>query len=234
MDLILHSLSIVIPFYNEPENSTKVHEILQKVKIENTSWILVDNGSTDGLTLRNLPTLENVIIVRLESNFGFGGGIKEGLKVAESDFVSWMPGNLKVHPLAPRIMLDRFLLSNNLHSDTFIKAKREGRTPSASMKTSLSSLIISTLAGKKLTDIGGTPTIIQHKYIEKVLKTPHDYIFELACYLILLDSKCKEIRISSPYFSRIFGKTHWQYGLKPELQLLVKQIKYIIKYRAYN
>jgi len=227
LDLILTSLSIVIPFYNEPENSRKFHEILQKIRIEKTSWILVDNGSTDEVTLRDLPILENVTIVRLESNFGFGGGIKEGLKVAESDYVAWMPGNLKVHPLAPRIMLDRFLLSNDFHPEVFIKAKREGRSILARIKTSLSSAPISILARRKLTDIGGTPTIIQNKYIEKLLNSPNDYVFELATYLTLLDLKCDEIRISSPYLSRIFGKTHWQNGLKSELQLLFKQIRYV-------
>jgi glycosyltransferase involved in cell wall biosynthesis len=176
----LTSLSIVIPFYNEPENSKEIYELLQKVRIHNTSWILVDNGSTDKITLCNLPILENVTIVRLDSNFGFGGGIKEGLKAAESDYVAWMPGNLKVHPIAPRIMLDRFILSNNFRSEVFIKSKREGRSILAKVKTSLSSLLISLLARRKLTDIGGTPTIIQKKYIEKVLETPNDYVFELA------------------------------------------------------
>jgi glycosyltransferase involved in cell wall biosynthesis len=226
LDLILTSLSIVIPFYNEPDNSKKFYELLREVRIENTSWILVDNGSTDQITLRNLPTLENVKILRLESNFGFGGGIKEGLKAAESDYVSWMPGNLKVHPLAPRIMLDRFLFSKDFQSDVFIKARREGRPILARVKTSLSSLAISLVARKKLTDIGGTPTIIHRKYIEKVLKTPNDYVFELATYLILLDLKCEEFRIPNPYLSRIFGKTHWQNGLKSELNLLLKQINY--------
>jgi glycosyltransferase involved in cell wall biosynthesis len=228
LDLILTSLSIVIPFYNEPENSKKIYELLQKVRIHNTSWILVDNGSTDKITLCNLPILENVTIVRLESNFGFGGGIKEGLKAAESDYVAWMPGNLKVHPLAPRIMLDRFLLSNNFNPDVFIKAEREGRSILAKAKTSISSLSISLLASRKLTDIGGTPTIIQKKYIEKVFKTPNDYVFELATYLIFLELKCEEIRIPNPYLSRIFGKTHWQNGLQSELQLLFKQIKYVM------
>ena len=224
----MNSLSIVIPFYNEPDNSKELFQILQKVRIENTSWILVDNGSSDKITLRNLPILENVTIVRLESNFGFGGGIKEGLKVAESDWVAWMPGNLKVHPLAPRIMLDRLLLSKNFQSEAFIKARREGRSIGARLKTSLSSLPISLLARKKLADIGGTPTIIQRKYLDKILKTPNDYVFELATYLILLELKCEEIRIPNPYLSRIFGKTHWQNGLQSELQLLLKQIKYVI------
>jgi hypothetical protein len=98
----------------------------------------------------------------------------------------------------------------------------------AKVKTSLSSLLISLLARRKLTDIGGTPTIIQKKYIEKVLETPNDYVFELATYLILLELKCEEIRIPNPYLSRIFGKTHWQNGLHSELQLLLKQIKYVI------
>ncbi len=224
----MNSLSIVIPFYNEPDNSREFFQILQKVKIENTSWILVDNGSTDKITLRNLPILENVKILKLESNFGFGGGIKEGLKAAESDWVAWMPGNLKVHPLAPRIMLDRFLLSKNFPSEAFIKAKREGRSILAKVKTFLSSLPISLLTRRNLTDIGGTPTIIQKKYLDKLLKTPDDYVFELATYLILLELKCEEIRIPNPYLSRIFGKTHWQNGIQSELQLLLKQINYVI------
>jgi hypothetical protein len=126
-------------------------------------------------------------------------------------------------------MLDRFVLSNDFKSEVFIKSKREGRSILAKVKTSLSSLLISLVARRKLTDIGGTPTIIQKKYTEKILETPNDYVFELATYLILLELKCEEIRIPNPYLSRIFGKTHWQNGLQSELQLLLKQIKYVIQ-----
>jgi glycosyltransferase involved in cell wall biosynthesis len=232
MGLSQNPITIVIPFYNEPENARSVLAVIKEISSRNTKWILVNNGSTDGATLleNNIP--ENVIILSLPQNLGFGGGIKAGLKIADTSFIAWMPGNMKVHPFAPRVMLDRFLMiKTEKQSDVFIKALRVGRGIIPQIKTSASALLVSFVAAKKFTDIGGTPTIIDRKYVDLLDDTPDDYSFELAAYYKLITAGCTEVRIASVYLSRIFGNSHWQFGTGAELRLLNTQIHFILKSR---
>jgi len=235
MGLNQNSLCIVIPFYNEPENARAVLAILREISSSDTKWILVNNGSTDEKTLLESDIPDGVTILPLPKNHGFGGGIKAGMRIADTRFVAWMPGNLKVHPFAPRLMLDRFLLIKSENEmKVFIKALRVGRGIIPQFKTFASALLVSLVAAKKFRDIGGTPTIIDRKYLEVLEDTPNDYSFELAAYYKLINAGCTEVRIASVYLSRIFGNSHWQFGAGAEFRLLKTQIYYILKSRKMN
>lgn len=228
MGLNQNSLSIVIPFYNEPENARAVLGIVESYEGSDIEWIMVNNGSTDGITPAILQASTKIKTVSLEANAGFGGGIKSGISFATSNYIAWLPGNLKVHPLAPKFMLDRFVLENHSTSAlVLIKALRVGRGLIPQLKTSASSLLVSILGRAKLRDIGGTPTLVSRSCLEFLTDTPNDYSFELAAFYKLLKEGCQEVRIPSVYLPRIFGQTHWQFGLKPELRLLSAQIKYV-------
>ena len=85
-------ISIIIPCYNEYNNLTNLIKVINKVisEIQNLNFILINNGSTDK-TLELLSKIKSnkIQIVNLEKNLGYGGGIKEGLKVAKSEILCW-------------------------------------------------------------------------------------------------------------------------------------------------
>jgi len=210
-----------------------VIKIIESIDGGGVQWILVDNGSTDEITNKVLNESSMVNLVNLEKNLGFGGGIKAGLRTATSDFIAWMPGNLKVHPLAPKMLLDRFELENGPRTDfVLIKSLRVARGVIPQIKTRGSSLLVSIFGRMMLKDIGGTPTVVTRNCLESLMDTPDDYSFELAAYYNLRKKGCTEFRFPSVYSTRIYGQTHWQFGLKPELSLLSSQIKYVLASRA--
>jgi glycosyltransferase involved in cell wall biosynthesis len=226
------SLSIVIPFYNEPENAHAILTIIANYRQSDIEWVLVNNGSTDQVTAAILESSEQIRYICLDANVGFGGGIKAGLQAASSDYVAWMPGNLKVHPLAAKLLLDRFNMEPARPAGlVLIKALRVGRGVVPQLKTTASSLLVSFFGRAKLTDIGGTPTLVSRECIPYLMDTPNDYSFELAAYYTLLGLDCHEVRIPSAYLPRIYGQTHWQFGLKPEIALLRAQIKFVLEQR---
>jgi glycosyltransferase involved in cell wall biosynthesis len=228
-------LSIIIPFYNEPDNARAVLQAIKSYNCEDIEWILVNNGSTDTLTFEILQMSSEITFLNLETNIGFGGGIKAGLEIATSDYLAWMPGNLKVHPISPKIILDRFLLENESNSGlVLIKALRIGRGAIPQLKTVASSLLVSLMGGVVLKDIGGTPTLVSHNCLPFIMDTPNDYSFELAAYFNLKKNRCAEYRIPNAYLTRIFGQTHWQYGLKPELLLLKSQVEFVLRERRVD
>ncbi|MEW6625121.1 MAG: glycosyltransferase [Bacillota bacterium] len=82
-------IDIIIPTFNNLEITKKCIEELYKYTTD-FRLICVDNGSTDG-TVTFLQELKkeknNVSIILLEKNYGFGAAVNKGLEITENDVV---------------------------------------------------------------------------------------------------------------------------------------------------
>lgn len=100
-------LSVIIPFYNEGGNISKLHDELSAVLIPtklNCEIIYVDDGSTDQssqiLTKNLLSNMENIStkIVVLRRNFGQTAAIAAGIDQAQGKYVCLMDADLQNDP----------------------------------------------------------------------------------------------------------------------------------------
>ena len=209
--------TVVVPIYNDRKSLEILLQEIEKSDFSEGTFLIVDNGSTDDSVLsQNLPSISNVLFLRTEKNLGFGGGIKFGLENATTEWVGWMPGNLKVHP-SRLTVFDPIILSDNFD---LIKAKRVGRSRQANFKTLLAGIIQSLILRCNMLDTGGTPTFIRRDYLEKLSNAPDDYVFE--SYVLYIARKLN-FRISRPkveYGERLFGQSHWQRGVNAEINLM--------------
>ena len=75
-------LSIVIPCYNESDSISLLIEKLEPILKKDIEVVLVDNGSNDdtSITLEKLQLSENIKVLKLQENLGYGNGIIQGLK----------------------------------------------------------------------------------------------------------------------------------------------------------
>ncbi|MFC1522197.1 glycosyltransferase family 2 protein [Elusimicrobiota bacterium] len=94
------SFSLVIPFFNEESAANKVIESYwHALTAKNISFemILVNNGSSDNTR----PILsgwcarhkDNMRLVDVERNQGYGWGILQGADIAQGDWISTIPGD---------------------------------------------------------------------------------------------------------------------------------------------
>lgn len=95
----MHSLSIILPAYNEEENVeqavTHVSEVAQTLDRE-YEIILVNDGSTDrtGEVGRELEDrVPNYRLVEHYPNRGYGGALKAGFEAAEKDLIAFYPAD---------------------------------------------------------------------------------------------------------------------------------------------
>ena len=94
------SISIVIPCYNEFLNLETLiqdcEDIIEKNKNYNFEFIFVDNGSTDEskLFFKNLNK-NNIRVVTLKENIGYGNGIIQGLLKASHKILAWTHADLQ-------------------------------------------------------------------------------------------------------------------------------------------
>jgi len=91
-------VSIIIVNYNGKNHLEKCLESLVKVKYPNFEIIIIDNNSTDG----SLEFVENnhpeIIIKKLEKNYGFAYPNNLGSKIAKGEFLLFLNNDTKVDP----------------------------------------------------------------------------------------------------------------------------------------
>ena len=95
------NLSIVIPCYNEAESIELLINKLLKILNGEIEIILVNNGSIDN-TISKLEALSlpnNIKVLTLEHNLGYGNGIIQGLKKTSGEIVSWTHADLQTDPM---------------------------------------------------------------------------------------------------------------------------------------
>ena len=97
-----HSLSIIIPVYNNYELTTECLRRIKNYTFEDYEVIVVDNGSTD-------TTKDEAVTIRNAKNEGFATAINQGMQAAKGDIFCIMNNDVFVgSPMWSKGMLDVF------------------------------------------------------------------------------------------------------------------------------
>ena len=215
-------IEIVIPVYNDFESLTELIKRIEWCRCEAISFLVVDNGSIDTRIWETLQRNgQNWSAVRTTTNLGFGGGILFGIQQSRNEWIGWMPGNLKIDPRD----LENFISKIDFTRNILIKANRIHRTPSAKLKTLAAGMAQSLMLRESMFETGGTPTICRKEFVTSLDNPPLDYVFES---YILYQARKHALEIVRPqikYGPRLFGKSHWQSGLRSEVKLMLKIIR---------
>jgi hypothetical protein len=219
----MNRVGMGIPIFKDLAN---LKEIINEIEINPElpiDFYILDHGSKDVELSAYLDSLKisNVKILRVDENYGFGGGIKYLLQNIENDFIGWMPGNGKVNPKNLIVLSDLFSRENNIEA---FKAHRSRRSPSENFKTFSAGLLISLYFQTNLFDSGGTPTIIKRDFVSHFLNGPNDFSFEAFSLFVIKTLKIKMVRLDVPYGVRMHGSSHWQRGFKSEIKLFFRII----------
>ena len=121
-------LSLIIPCFNEEENIPYVAKKLEKIIQKNLyEVILVDNGSKDK-TLEKLnhffKDFNNVRILSIPKNEGYGNGILKGLEIARGELLAWTHADMQTDP---NDVLEGLKYFKEHSGKVFVKGTRYGR-----------------------------------------------------------------------------------------------------------
>jgi glycosyltransferase involved in cell wall biosynthesis len=97
-----HKLSVIVPVYNQDEYIYRnLHEMLKTLGRYGNDFevILVNDGSTDN-TLKEAALVKDtrLRLVSYDENKGKGFALKYGFKFAKGDVITFMDGDLDIHP----------------------------------------------------------------------------------------------------------------------------------------
>jgi hypothetical protein len=226
------SISICVPVYNDWENASLLIDNFVTCNYKEISLIVIDNGSyqPDESVINRISQLDNVSITRFNTNLGPGGAIQEASKTCSTDWLAWMPGNMKV---LPSEMMDFLTLVSLGNSETFVKAHRINRPFIDRLKTLIASVAQTIVAGTPMSDTGGTPSALHRtsKLWDEITRAPKDYKFDSYMLFAAKRLQLNVERPKVPYHQRLIGNSHWQSGFAAEVSLMISLVYSIIKWR---
>ena len=233
-------LSVVIPCYNEEKNlphiMAKLSVLLRDKTHEECEVILVDNGSNDNSAQVFVDLLkgieENIRVVKVDKNQGYGYGILYGLKQATGSFLAWTHADLQTDPADVFKALDIYLLAPK--RPVLVKGYRKNRKLSEAFFSWCMGLISSVFLKVRLTEINAQPKLFHRDFCEAIVKdAPYDFSLDL---YFLFKAKKQGLIIDFPVFflPRLYGEAKGGSGssLKTRIKLIKRTLKYIGELRG--
>jgi len=222
-------ISIVVPCYNEAKNiphlvdSFKKLENFHKGDIE---LLLVDNGSSDD-TFEIITRLacENSFIkkVKVDVNIGYGNGIIEGVKLAQSRYISWTHADLQSDPMDFSRGIDE--INNSKTEFLFIKGARKNRPKIDAFFTFFMSVYVSALFGRLINDISAQPTIFHRSLIDgRENDLPKDFALDMYVFILAKKLKFSVKRFNVCFKKRLHGNSSWNTGAAARIKLIKRYI----------
>ena len=222
-----YSLQIVIPCFNEFDGLSALLndcETVIRASQGRIGFVIVNNGSIDRLQSDYQVFFRDIVGVQylhLEDNLGYGGGILEGLKLCNADFIGWTHADLQI-PLSSVLNCLPMIDDGNL----FIKGRRFGRKPLDWIFSKGMAVFESILFKHKLFEINAQPTVLNRKFLSSWENQPSDFSFDLYYLVMALRSRVAVSRIDVKFGARKFGHSSWNTGLKSKITLSRRTMNY--------
>ncbi|MGI6680973.1 MAG: glycosyltransferase family 2 protein [Bdellovibrionota bacterium] len=237
--------SIIIPCYNEEKNIDnliqKIRPLQEKCKEKykgtgDLEYILVENGSLDNSKEYFKKNIENkfqdIKVVYVEKNKGYGFGIAQGIKASLGEYIGWIHADMQIAPLALEQFFDYIIdYKTNSKGDKklFLKGLRKNRSFIDYFFTYGQSLFNTILFKSLLFDIGAIPVVFDKSLIKDVEALPNDFSLELYVYKEAKRQKFLCRRFSVNLAKRKKGASSWNFGWKSKIKQSIRIFKNSLK-----
>ena len=234
------NLSLVLPCYNEEKNIPFLCEEFLKLPFENykAELILVNNGSNDdtknqiNIAIKNNIS-ENVVIklVNLDKNEGYGGGISEGLKKADGEFIGWAHADLQT----PLIDFLKLFLKIKDKKNKLGKGFRINNRGFDGIVSRFHENLASLILGKKMSEINAQPKIFHRNLMKYFTNMPHKWT-TLDTYVVFtcLKNNVELETIDVIFNTRKYGQSKWKNNFINFISHIIFNIFYLFKLRIFK
>ncbi|MDR2015086.1 MAG: glycosyltransferase family 2 protein [Azoarcus sp.] len=231
-----HSLSIVVPMYNEAEN---VEPLLERIHLalEPYPWpwevVLVDDGSTDATPseLARCATVRgpHVRIIQLRRNFKQTAAMQAGIDAARGSVIATLDGDLQNDPFDIPRMVGR-LLDEDLD---LVAGWRKDRQDNQLRKipSRIANRLIARMTGVHLRDYGCSLKIFRANTLKSVRLYGEMHRF-IPAWLATVTTPRRIAQEVVAHHPRIFGQS--KYGISRTLRVVLDLIfvYFFMRYRT--
>lgn len=165
-------ISVCVPFYNEEDNVTPLHDALVNALEplgRSFEMVLVDDGSADA-TMSRLEEIARtdprVVIVRFQRNFGQTAAMMAGIDHAQGKYLVTMDGDLQNDPLDIPMMLDK--LEDGYDLVVGYRVNRQDKLLSRKVPSKVANWLIGKVTGLPIRDNGCSLKAYRAEVIKQV------------------------------------------------------------------
>ena len=226
---------LVIPLFNEGNNIERLMETLDQSGLPNRGLrevILINNGSTDNTSglISSLATKHPWIqTVQLKENLNYGGGIFEGFQHCKADVLSYIPGDLQVHPEDLEKVWDVYQRASDygIRRTIFVKGRRTIRKDPLSTQfvSKVYTFLVNFILNLRVQDVNGLPKMF-HRDLLNFL--PHEkmrtFVFDAQLLLTAREKSSEIIEVPVTFHARREGVSTWARKRVATYWITLKQI----------
>lgn len=230
----VHSISVVVPIYNEIGNIDRLHSELTAALVplgKPYEIILVDDGSKDGSTAALevvAATDAHVKLVIFRRNYGQTAAMKAGIDSASMDVVITMDGDLQNDPVDIGPMIAKIEEGYDLVHGWRIN--RQDALFSRKLPSRIANSIISRATRFPIHDLGCTLKAIRREILTEVelYGDMHRFI-----PILLFQRGARCVEIPTHHRARMSGSTKYGIGRTMVVLLDLLTVKYLLDYAAH-
>ncbi len=229
-------IDLLIPCYNEDKNVRQL--VMQWGEIvknnRDLSVYFIDNGSTDNtrkIIKNELQKIndENLKIIVLEENVGYGAGIKKGISMTSNTYISWTHADLQINSKDVNNLICKYI-SNKEKDNQLFMGKRKNRNLFDQFFTLMMSFFSFLFTGYYLKDINSQPKIFPRRIVTDHDTLPNDFNIDLAILLAARKNNL-DIKLNNLIFhKRNFNKSKGGGSILGKLKLSISTLIFIISY----
>lgn len=234
------NISLVLPCYNEEKNIPFLCKEFLELPIQNyrAELILVNNGSTDNTKNQILGEIKNnnspnaiIRLVDLNYNQGYGGGIFEGLKKANGDYIGWAHADLQT----PLIDFYKLFIKIKGKKKIFGKGVRTNNRGFDGIVSRLHENLASIILGKKMREINAQPKIFDRELMKYFRKMPRKWTtLDTYVFYICLKNNIEIETLDVVFNLRKYGQSKWKNNFINFISHIFFNIIYLFKLRIFK
>ena len=232
-----HTLSIVVPMYNESEN---VEPLLARIHLALDGYpcpwevVLVDDGSSDATPVELARCAKHfgphVRVVELVRNFKQTAAMQAGLDAARGSVIATMDGDLQNDPIDIPRMVKR-LLCENLDLVAGWRKNRQDGLLLRKIPSRIANRLIARLTGVRLKDYGCSLKVFRGSAIKNVRLYGEMHRF-IPAWLATVTTPNKIAQEVVTHHPRVFGQS--KYGISRTFRVVLDLVfvYFFMRYRT--
>ena len=228
--------SIIIPCYNEALNIPHIFEKVRSIVEAESSieFVLVDNGSSDDSNKLLHESAQQVggnqvQIVHVEVNKGYGYGILQGLKAARGEVLGWTHADLQTD-LQDVVRAIKVIQDSD--QSCIVKGKRRKRKVLDTFFTWGMQKFASFSLGVKFSDVNAQPKMFKREFYDLHFSgAPYDFSLDLYLLYTAIKNNIPVKEIPVEFLDRLYGEAKGGGGssLKTRYKLIKRTANYILE-----
>src|SRR6185436_5529636 len=226
----MHSISVIIPIYNESKNIPILFEGLNKVISKYDHEIIAVNDGSKDDSLEQLVKISSedkqVKVINFKNNFGQTAAINAGIQHASKEILIFIDSDLENDPNDIPNLLKKIEEGYDVVSG-WRKERWKGQWLRRKLPSTLANKLISKISGINLHDYGCTLKAYRREVIKNVLLYGEMHRF-IPVYASWNGSSVAVIQVN--YRPRIHGKSNYGIARTYKVLLDLVMIKFFQKY----